>query len=160
MATGGGTDTALWRDIAGCLARARVARPLHCADALLDLTAVADGPGPLLPRLAGALAGWDGHLLAGVPDDALAPALRLGDQIVVAPACEPADGDLVLAYADGALVVRRLDRVHDEQRLAADDGRAPVRLGPTVALVGVVLELRRELTSPRAAARPSPARRG
>jgi hypothetical protein len=144
--------TALWRDIDALLVHARVARPLRCADALLDLARLAaeGATTPPIARLVAALEGWDGRLLVSAPDDALAPAVRAGDRVVVDPAAEPREGSVVLAFADGTLALRRLTWRDGRQWLATDAGAA-MPLGPGVAILGVAVELRRALDRCQAA---------
>ena len=88
MSVSNSEQTLFWREIEELLARAREVRPLHHAEALLDLGRLVEQgiPTPLIARLVEALEGWDGRLLAMVPDDALAPTLRSGDRLVIAGA--------------------------------------------------------------------------
>jgi hypothetical protein len=135
----------LFCEIDALLARARAARPLHQSDALLDLDRLtANTAMPLLERLARAVDGWDGRLLLSATDDTLAPDLHTGDRLVIDPECEAKDGSLVVAFANSGLVVRRL-RVRPGRQSLEADGHTPIPLGPLVALVGVVVELRRGL---------------
>jgi hypothetical protein len=137
--------TILWRDIDALLARARAARPLHRADPLLDLDQLSGcGEIPLLERLARATEGWEGRLVLTATDDSLAPDILVGDRLVVDMAIEGRDGDLVLAYTEGALIVRRLCARGGQPWPVAREG-APLALGPLVAIIGVVVELRRAI---------------
>jgi hypothetical protein len=137
--------TPLWREIDGLLAGARVVCPLQQSDALLDLDRVpSDASVLLLHALACALDGWDGHLLLRAPDDTLAPAVRAGDRLVIAPEGAAGDGDLVVIFAAGALTLRRL-RVRAGQEWFEAGSLVPIALGPLVAILGVVVELRRAM---------------
>lgn len=155
--------TPLWRDIEVALARARDARPLQRADPLLDLDRLKEcAELPLLERLAHAIEGWDGRLILSATDDSLAPAIRVGDRLVVDTTIDARDGDLVLAYTEDALIARGLQLRDGRQWLVAGEG-APLALGPLVAIIGVIVELRRAIpphASQRvagvAAATPSP----
>ncbi|HEX5502794.1 MAG TPA: S24 family peptidase [Thermomicrobiales bacterium] len=143
MGAGDHETTALWREIDALLADTRAARPLDQSDALLDLDRVADvEAAPCLHELARALDGWDGRLLLRAPDDALAPEVRAGDRLVIAPGAAAGDGALVVAVAAGALTVRRL-RAREGRAWLEAGSRAPLALGPLVAILGVVVELRR-----------------
>ncbi len=144
MSVSNGEQTLFWRQIEELLARAREVRPLHRTDALLDLGRLIDEETtlPLIARLTEALDGWDGQLLLAVPDDALAPQLRAGDRLVVAPGAEPAEGDWVVVFTVGTLLVRQLLWRGGRQWLLAGEGQA-LPLGPEVAILGVVHELRR-----------------
>jgi hypothetical protein len=133
----------LWRAIDGHLARGRASRPRHQSDALLDLDRlpVCDDL-PLLARLGRAVAGWEGRLVLRVPDDTLAPEVRVGDRLMIDPEIAPGDGQLVVAFAAGALTVRRL-RVRADRNWLEAGTLAPIWLGPLVAILGRVVELRR-----------------
>jgi hypothetical protein len=145
MSAGEKELTTLWCEIDSLLARARAARPLHQSDALLDLDRLtANAAMPLLERLARAVDGWDGRLLLSATDDTLTPEVNTGDRLVIDPEREAKDGSLVVAFANSGLVVRRLRMRAGRQSLEAD-GQATIPLGPLVALVGVVVELRRAL---------------
>lgn len=153
MSVSNGEQTRFWREIEELLAQARVVRPLHHAEALLDLGRVVaeEGAGtPLIARLTGAMDGWDGRLIVPLADDALAPALRAGDRLVVDPLAEPREGDLILAYAGGALVARTLARRGGRQWLVAG-ADVGIPLGPGVAILGVAVEARCRLAAPRRA---------
>ena len=106
----GRTTATLWREIEELLANARVARPLHHAEALLDIARLTAEvhPKPLIARLAEAMEDWDGRLLVAVGDDALAPTLRAGDRLVVDWQLQPDEGDLVIAFASGGLIARAI----------------------------------------------------
>ena len=144
MGTSNGELTTLWRDIDGLLARAREARPLRHADALLDVARLEADRGDLslLTRLAEALAGWDGRLLVPAPDDALAPAIERGDGLVVDTETEAQGGNLVVAFRDSGLLVRYLTW-RDARQWFVAAGCAAIPLGPEVAILGIVLEVRR-----------------
>jgi hypothetical protein len=144
MGVSNGEQTLFWRQIEELLARAREVRPLYRADALLDLGSLIgeDTTLPLLARLVEALDGWDGQLLLAMPDDALAPQVRVGDRLVIEPGATPAEGDLVLVFAAGELLVRTLAWRAGRQWLLASGGRA-MPLGPEVAILGVAGEMRR-----------------
>jgi hypothetical protein len=138
--------TALWCEIETFLARPRVARPLYRADALLDLDQLtANTASPLPGLLAHAIDGWEGRLLLSVADKAPVPEIQAGDRLVIDPEEEANDGSLVVAYAEGTLLVRRLRMRAGRQSLEVD-GRAAIPLGPLVAIVGVVVELRRQFS--------------
>lgn len=136
----------LWHDIAELLAKARIVRPLHRDDALLDLTRVmaSAGPIPLLACLAEVLEGWCGRLLIAVPDDALAPALQGGDRLVVDPGAVPTERSVVIALVCGSLSVRCITFRGGRQWLGTS-GDAALPLEPTVAILGVAVEVRRPL---------------
>ena len=145
MTAGEQGPAALWRDIDALLARAREERPLHQSDTLLDLDRLGRGNGvPFLEILARAVDGWDGRLLLSATDDSLAPDVRPGDRLVIDAEIETRDGSLVVAFADGALTIRRLHVRGGRHWLEAGQ-HAPIPLGPLVAIVGVVVELRRAL---------------
>jgi hypothetical protein len=147
MSIGDAGQATLWREIEELLANAREARPLHHAEALLDiarLTAETSAT-PLLSRLAQAMEDWDGRLRVAVSDDALAPALCVGDHLVVDWQIQPEDGDLVIAFVDGALIARVMSWRERQQWLVANDGSAAIPLGPEVGILGVVVELRRTI---------------
>ena len=143
----GRTTATLWREIEELLANARVARPLHHAEALLDIARLTAEvhPKPLIARLAEAMEDWDGRLLVAVGDDALAPTLRAGDRLVVDWQLQPDEGDLVIAFASGGLIARAITWQNRQQWLVANDGSAPIPLGPEVGILGVVTELRRPI---------------
>ena len=145
MGTGETGQTTLWREIEELLANAREARPLHHAEALLDLARLTttQSPRPLIARLAEALEDWDGRLLVALDDDALAPALRLGDRLVVDWQLQPEEGDLVIALAGGTLVARALTWRDGRQWLVGNGDHAPIPLGPEVGILGMVVEVRR-----------------
>jgi hypothetical protein len=147
MSIGESGQATLWREIEELLANARQVRPLHHAEALLDIARLMAErhPTPLITRLAEAMEDWDGRLLVAVDDDALAPTLRTGDQLVVDWQIQPEEGDLVLAFAGGRLLARALTCHERRQWLVANDGCPPIQLGPEVCLLGVVIELRRAL---------------
>jgi hypothetical protein len=147
MSIGDAGQTTLWREIEELLAHARQVRPLHHAEALLDIARVAgeSGTTPLITRLAEAMEEWDGRLLVAVSDDALAPTLRTGDRLVVDWQCQPEEGDLVVAFTDGGLIARGLTWRERRQWLVSTDGCPPIPLGPEVAILGVVVELRRAM---------------
>ena len=145
MTAGERSLSALWHDIDSLLARARTSRPLQQSDALLDLDRLpGDAATPLLEKLARAMDGWEGRLLLRAADDALAPEVRAGDQLVIDPAIAACDCHLVVAFAAGALTPRRL-RARAGQNWLEAGSIAPVALGPLVAILGVVIELRRAL---------------
>ena len=146
MGASNGEQATLWREIEELLARARETRPLHHADALLDVTRRAANCGELslITRLAEALEGWDGQLLLAVPDNALAPLVRHGDRAVVDAEIDPSEGDIVALFVCGDLLLRNLTWRDGRQWLMAA-GCAPIALGPEVAILGVVVELRRAL---------------
>jgi hypothetical protein len=143
----GQTTSILWRESVELLANAREARPLHHAEALLDLARVTaeTHAKPLILRLAEAMADWDGRLLVAVGDDVLAPTLRAGDHLVVDWQMQPEEGDLVIAFVGGALIARAITWHERQQWLVANDGSAAIPLGPEVGILGVVVELRRAL---------------
>jgi SOS-response transcriptional repressor LexA len=90
--------------------------------------------------------GWDGRLLLTATDDGLAPDIRLGDRLVIDAAADARDGDCVVAFAGGALLIRRW-RVRAGEHWLESGECAPLRLGPLVAILGVIIELRRTLRS-------------
>lgn len=145
MSAGEKELTTLWRDIDALLAQARATRPLHRTDALLDLDRLRGGGDmPLLERLARAVDGWDGHLLLGATDNSLAPDVWVGDRLVIDPETDARDGNLVVAFTDGRLIIRRL-RARDGHHWLESGESAPLRVGALVAIVGVVVELRRAM---------------
>lgn len=147
MGTGETGQATLWREIEELLANARETRPLHHAETLLDIARLATtrSPLPLIVRLAEALEDWDGRLLVAMDDDALAPTLCSGDRLVVDWQLQPDEGDLIVAFAGGALVARALTWQDGRQWLLGNDGCAPIPLGPEVGILGVIVEVRRPI---------------
>jgi hypothetical protein len=147
MSIGDAGQATLWREIEELLANAREARPLHHAEALLDIARLTaeSSTTPLLSRLAQAMKDWDGRLRGAVTDDTLAPTLRTGDHLVVDWQIQPEDGDLVIAFVGGALIARVITWRERQQVLVATDGSAAIPLGPEVGILGVVIELRRTI---------------
>jgi len=139
-------QSTLWADIDALLTQARDARPLHRAESLLDLDRLIGCAAPSLPaRLARAMEGWEDRLLLGAIDDGLAPDVRIGDRLVIDTDIEASDGDIVVVFTAGALFVRRL-RLRDGQHWLESGKTTPSQLSPQVAILGVVVEVRR---SPR-----------
>ncbi|HEY8602322.1 MAG TPA: S24 family peptidase [Thermomicrobiales bacterium] len=146
MSAGERELTTLFDEIADFLAGARAVRPLQHSAPLLDLDRVCtacDG-GPLVRRLGTVLDGWAGQFQFRAPDDTFAPEVCAGDRLTVDPEETVDRGDLVVAFAAGALLLRRLDR-HAGRCALVGDGHAPVLLGPEVAILGRVVESRRWL---------------
>ena len=147
MSAGERELTTLYDEIADFLAGARVVRPVLHSEPLLDLDPVCaarDG-GPLVRRLGTVLDGWTGQLQFRAPDNTFAPEVCAGDRLTVDPEETVDRGDLVVAFAAGALVLRRLGRYAGRGALVGD-GHAPILLGPEVAILGRVVESRRWLT--------------
>lgn len=146
MSAGERELTTLYAEIADFLAAVRVVRPLQHSDPLLDLDRVrtaCDG-GPLVRRLGTVLDGWTGQFQLRAPDDTFAPEVCAGDRLTVDPEATVDRGDLVVAFAAGALVLRRLGRYEGRSALVGD-GHAPILLGSEVAILGRVVESRRWL---------------
>ena len=130
------------------LAQARRPRPLQQAAPLLDLDQLSAGREgvALIAHLGAALEGWSGQLHLRVADDALAPTVQAGDRLTIDPEGTSREGDLVVAFFDGALQLRRLARHAGRQALVGGND-TPRPLGPDVALLGPVIELRRWLAA-------------
>jgi hypothetical protein len=139
--------TTLCREIETFLARARRDRPVQQAAPLLDLDQLCAGRRgtALVAHLSGALEGWAGQLQLRAADETFAPQVCAGDRLTIDPE-ETADaGDLVVAFADGALHLLRLTRLDGRRALVGGDGQARP-LGPAVAILGPVVEVRRWLS--------------
>jgi hypothetical protein len=136
----------LCREIESFLARARRDRAVQQAAPLLDLARLCDGQTgeALVARLGAALDGWVGQLQWRAADDTFAPAIRAGDRLTIDPEETADEGDLVVAYADGALHLLRLTRHDGRRALIGGDGQ-PRPFGPAVAILGPVVELCRWL---------------
>lgn len=138
--------TTLHREIEAFLAGARCARPVQQAAPLLDLDQLCAGRAgsALVARLGAALDGWTGQFHLRAADDTFAPQVRAGDRLTIDPEETADEGDLVVAFADGALHLLRLARRDGRRALIGGDTVAR-SLGPEVAILGPVVELRRWL---------------
>lgn len=138
--------TTLCREIEDFLARARRERPVQQAAPLLDLDQRRAGWGGTahVARLGAALDGWAGQFQWRAADGTFAPEVRAGARLTIDPEETADEGNLVVAFADGALHLLRLARRDGRRALVGGDQR-PRPLGPAVAILGPVVELRRWL---------------